>query len=148
MLTYAEQRARARAATVTEHDDLLRVEQRLRRRVKAERLALLTKALAERVRTAVDGLLHRVCEPIVACRHDGVVRERPVDGVVEEETIGILAGDSGLVDELGEWTCTCLSIETGLRDAGVLRSNDLRRYQRESRTLLRRRGTDDAMEPL
>ena len=71
-----------------------------------------------------------------------------IDGVVEQEAVGVLAGDSGLGDQLGERTCPGDGIETGLRDAGVLRSNDLRRYQRESRTLLRRRGTDDAMEPL
>ncbi len=80
---YAEEGARARTATVTEDDDVLRVEEGLRRRVKLERLALLAEALAERILAAVDRLLDRLGEPVVACGHVGVVGERPADRVVE-----------------------------------------------------------------
>ena len=124
-----------------------RGEQRLRRGLVVERLALLAEALAERVLAAVDDLLDGGLEPVVVLGEERVVRERPVDRVVEEQVIGVCAGNDLLDDLPCKGTGARGGVEASLWDGSILGTNDLEAGQPD-RIAETDGDTDNTVEPL
>lgn len=127
----------------------MRVEQSLIGRIQIERLATVAQAITscqytarihrehyngeyprqtESIRPAIDIFVHSRVKPVETSWEEGVVlRERPVDGVIQQVVVRI---DFGVIDDrfdyqLGKRGSASGGVQSGLWCASGLRTNDL-----------------------